>query len=238
MKRFILLALISIMLFSFTAVGLAQDPRTICVTGEAEVRVVPDEVVLSLGVESNDIILENAVKQNDERTRKVMAAITEFNIGSKFIQTSRMEIRPLYNISYNKKEFNGYLVSKGITLTIRNTDQFEAILKSLLEAGADNVNGIRFGTTESSKYKDQARVLAIRAAKEKAVMLAKELGQHVGKPLNIKEETFSPFNIKTGDIGWSNGLVDYNTGSKTGETFALGQMVISASITVEFELLD
>jgi hypothetical protein len=48
-------------------------------------------------------------------------------------------------------------------------------------------------------------------------MLAKELGQRIGKPLVIKEE-LSPFDIKSGDIAWSNELINYGTGSNTGET--------------------
>ncbi len=44
------------------------------------------------------------------------------------------------------------------------------------------MHGIRFRTVELSKYRDQARVKAIRAAKEKAVMLFKNWAKISGGP--------------------------------------------------------
>lgn len=235
MKRLKFLFLIVAMILSLSVTSLAEEVRTISVSGEAEVRAVPNEVLLSIGVESKDLVLDNAIKQNDERMRKIMAVIKRFDIEPKYIQTNSMEIRSLFDNVNNKKEFTGYLVNRNINLTVRNTDQFEAILKSLLQAGANNISGINFRTTEIRKYRDEARILAVRAAKEKAEMLAKELGQHVGKPRVIKEEPVYNYN---GNSGWSNSLQDHLAPSQTGETFALGQIVITAKIYVEFVLLD
>ncbi|HEX2954462.1 MAG TPA: SIMPL domain-containing protein [Bacillota bacterium] len=233
MKRSFVVTLFIILVLTVSAVCLAEDSRTISVTGEAEVRVVPNEVVLSFGAEDRDLVLDNAIKANDDRVRKIMAVLAKFNIEAKFVQTSMMGVRPLYENGYNKNEFKGYEVSKSITLTVRNTNQFEAILKSVLEAGANSVGGIRFGTTEIRKYRDQARAMAIRAAREKAEQLASELGQRIGKPRNIKEESSYPYTTSA-----NNGLSNSFGWNGSGETFALGQISINARITVEFELMD
>ena len=45
----------------------AEEDRTINVTGDAEVRVVPDEVILTLGVETDDMEIDVAKRKNDER---------------------------------------------------------------------------------------------------------------------------------------------------------------------------
>ena len=46
----------------------------ITVSGQAEVRVVPDEVVVTLGVETNDLSLAVARAQNDEIVAKALQA--------------------------------------------------------------------------------------------------------------------------------------------------------------------
>ncbi|MCJ7507465.1 MAG: SIMPL domain-containing protein, partial [candidate division Zixibacteria bacterium] len=84
-------------------------------------------------------------------------------------------------------------------------------------------------------YKDQARVLAVRAAKEKAIGLARELGQKIGKPYKIQEERVEWWSwygmnqnvTKPGIVGDFLG----NEGS-----IALGQINVTAKITVSFEL--
>ena len=46
------------------------EPRLITVTGDAEVRVVPDEVMLTLGVETWNKELNAAKQENDRATLK------------------------------------------------------------------------------------------------------------------------------------------------------------------------
>lgn len=55
--------------FVFALVTLsaaAEDARLLSVSGEAMIRVVPDEVVIGVGVETFDPLLDNAKKKNDE----------------------------------------------------------------------------------------------------------------------------------------------------------------------------
>ena len=49
-----------------------SEPRLITVTGDAEVRVVPDEVILTLGVETWNKELNIAKQENDQRTQKII----------------------------------------------------------------------------------------------------------------------------------------------------------------------
>ena len=116
-----------------------------------------------------------------------------------------------------------------------------------LEVGANYVHGVQFRTTELRKYRDQARAKAIIAAKEKAVALAKELGQKVGQPRTINEGYggwYSPYNSgwwgSYGYGGMTQNVVQ-NVGSGSSETegtIALGMITVNAKITVTFELTD
>jgi uncharacterized protein YggE len=106
-------------------------------------------------------------------------------------------------------------------------------MTKLLEAGTNRVNGVYFGISETRKYRDEARSKAIHAAKEKAVAMAADLGQTVGKPLEISEES-----------GWNayqysaNAFIPEKKARAEGEesTVAPGEVTIRASVKVSFQL--
>jgi len=219
--------------------------RTITVTGEAEVRVVPDEVILTLGVETGNLSLQSAKAQNDEAVRKLLALATDSGIESKYVQTDYIGIEPRYQDSYDRKDFLGFFVRKNVVITLKDMTKFETILARALEAGANYVHGVDFRTTELRKHRDEARALAIKAAQEKAQALAAELGQKVGKPVTITENQSgwwswygSWWGYRWGGSATQN-VVQNAAGSGTtlsDSALAPGQIAVNASVTVEFEL--
>jgi uncharacterized protein len=222
---------------------LPASPRLITVTGEAEVKVPPDEVILTLGVESSNQQLRLAKAGNDERVKQVIAAATALGVPAKDIQTEHISIEPRYRDSYEQRDFVGYFVRRTIVITLKDVAQFEDLLSNTLEAGANYAHGIEFRTTELRKYRDQARSLAIRAAREKGVALAEELDQRIGKPYSIREDQsgwWSPYNSWWGGRGTSmtqNVIQDMgNAPAQIDGSLAPGQISVIARVTVSFEL--
>jgi uncharacterized protein YggE len=162
----------------------AEEDRVITVTGDAEVRVVPDEVVINLGVETDDMEIDVAKAKNDERVQRVLAVTEDYGIESRHVQTEYVDIEPRYDYD---RVFIGYFVRKTIVVTLKDISRFEDLLTDVLKAGVNYVHGIEFRTTELRKYRDQARDLAIEAAQEKAEALATALDQTLGLPLTITE---------------------------------------------------
>src|SRR5262249_14396514 len=73
MKRALLLAGMVLCSGALRAEAQVAEPKpSISVSGTAEIRVAPDEVNLRLAVESRDVKLDEAVKQNDARTAAVL----------------------------------------------------------------------------------------------------------------------------------------------------------------------
>ena len=69
--------------------------------------------------------------------------------------------------------------------------------------GVNYIHGIDFQTTEFKKYREQARELALKAAKEKADKMAAVLGQSVGAPIQINESySGSPWWYWSSWSGW------------------------------------
>lgn len=223
----------------------APAPRTIVVSGASEVRVVPDEVVLTVGVETVHVDLDTAKAENDAIVERALGLVNDFGIEAKHAQTDYINIEPRYDTYYERKNFIGYFVRRNIAITLRDLSRFEGLLSALLDAGITHVHGVDFRTTELRQHKDEARALAVQAAEEKAAAMAAELGQTVGRPILIREE----------HSGWSSwygpwwgsywgGSVAQNVVQNAGDgqwftdgALALGQIAVNAQVSVTFELL-
>jgi len=225
----------------------SQESRLITVSGNADVRIVPDEVIVTLGVETWDKDLEVAKGRNDAIVKKVLALVTDHGIPPEHVQTDYIGIEPRYRDGYyEQSDFIGYFVHKNVVITLRDLSQFEGLLSSALKAGVNYVQGIEFRTTELRKHRDEARALAVRAAQEKASAMAKELGQRVGKPQTVREEQSSWWSgygawwgARWGGAMAQNTVQEVNgTPLNVDGSVAPGQISVTASVTVSFELTD
>jgi uncharacterized protein YggE len=167
--------------------SLSTESRRITATGDAEVRVVPDEVILTLGVETWDKNMSVAKSQNDRIVGRVLELANDY-AQPEHVKTEFVDIEPRWRHgTYEESDFIGYFVRKTIVITLRDLSKFEDLLARALDAGVNHVHGIQFRTTDLRQHRDEARALAIKAAREKAVALAGELGETVGDPVTINE---------------------------------------------------
>ena len=227
-----------------TAMAAQPEPRTVTTNGEADVKVVPDEVVLTLGVETSDKELPIAKAENDRRVKEVIAAAQAVGVAAKDIQTDYLRIEPRYHDNYELKDFIGYFVQKTIVVTLKDVSKFEKLLSAVLQVGANYVHGIDFRTSELRKHRDAARTLAIKAAREKAEALAGELGQKVGKPRSIQEGYSGWWSSYGGWWGRGYGSMQSQNvvqqapggGAEMEGPLAPGTISVKASVTVIFEM--
>jgi len=220
-----------------------NSDRTVTVTGEAEVRVVPDEVVLTLGVETWDKDLAKAKRDNDEVMQRLLGLAEESGIEARQVQTDFLNIEPRYDDYYDRRQFLGYFVRKTVVVTLNDLGLFEDFLSQALQVGITHVHGIEFRTTELRKHRDQARALAVRAAQEKAAALCAELGEEVGRPTQIVEQYsrwWSPYSSWWG-YGYSqymaqNVVTQVGDGGEYVGSTAPGQITVTASVSVTFAM--
>jgi hypothetical protein len=104
----------------FTGAATARA-RTIGVSGDAEVKVVPDEVLLTIGMETWDKDLEVAKARNDAVIRRALALIAASGIDPKHVQTDFLQIEPRYETGYAAEpRFIGYFVTQALGVTLKD----------------------------------------------------------------------------------------------------------------------
>ena len=233
--------------FVLPSVAHAQakpDPRTISVSGESAIYVTPDEVVITVGVETFHASLDRAREENDARSRTLLAAIKNMAVEEKHIQTDDVRISIDYHNDGPSRGIDGYLVHRDYTVKLKDPKKTEGVVDAALKNGANVLQGIEYRSSELRKHRDEARRMAVKAAKEKATLLVGELGEQLGRPRTISEGAF-------GYYGWAG---RWNRGSQmmaqnsfqvqddgagiAGETIPIGQIAITATVSITFDLRD
>ncbi len=207
-------------------------PQIISVTGTAEIKLAPDEVTLRLGVESHDRDLAVAKASNDRSVRKLIALARGAGVGAKNIQTSALSMEPQYSDEKIPKLL-GYKVSQTITITLTDLSKYDELLTSALQAGVNRVDGINFAVADTKKYREEARLKAVRTAREKAMTMAAGLGQTVGKPWEVTEEADSDFTYLAANTQTT---YQMRLPMQAAPSLAGGEVAIRASVRVSFQL--
>lgn len=226
-----------------TAAVAVNQPPTVDVSGSAEIQVVPDMVTFALRVTKSDKSLQVAKTQNDANVARIIALTKRFAIDAKDVRTDFISVSEKYDRVKPKDDdeyqsvFAGYTVSKTIVVKLRDLSKFENFLSEIVNVGVTQIGNVSFQSTEIRRHKDQARALAVRAAREKAEAMAKELGQTIGKAVSIEEEETDndnrSANLSANSNTLSFGLYDV---SGTSETIAPGTITIRAEVSVRFLL--
>jgi uncharacterized protein YggE len=228
------------------AQGAEREPGLITVSGDADVRVPPDQVILTLGVETLHRELAEAKSQNDQVARALLALAEGYDIPARHVQTDFIAVSSVYENEYTaRRVLVGYRVQKTVMITLSDVSRFEDLLSDALESGATHVHNVEFRTTRLREHRDAARALAIQAAREKAEALTAELGLGVGAPRTIVEE-------HSGWYSWYNSWWGYRSGGgmsqnviqqvgsasyEPASAVAPGQIAVNARVSATFEIV-
>jgi uncharacterized protein YggE len=209
------------------------------------VRVPPDEVVFTLDVEFVDKDMLTAKKKTDDSVKEVLSIARKNNVKSEDVQTSHISVEPKYNtddLEYAerrsvKRVFVGYEVSKTVAIRLRDIAKFDELLSDVLKAGVTKVSNVEFRDSQIRKHKDQARAMAMKAAQEKASLMAREIGQSIGAAYSITEGGGIPFR----DNAMQNATQNISSTisgdlSDRDSAIAPGTISVTAQVTVRFRL--
>lgn len=234
-----------IVLMVLGAFARAEDlpPRSISTSGDSVVYVQPDEVQVSFGIETFDADLDKAKALNDSASAKLVKAIHGLGIEPKYLQTDNLQVEIQYRSNRAWEGIAGYFARRAYSVKLKDTKLFEKLIDTGLKNGANQLLGFEFRTSELRKYRDQARKMAIKAAKEKAADLVRELDCDLGKPRTISEGysgSFAGYNWRYTNAMQAQNAVQEAPAEAAAEqdTMPLGQIAVRAQVSVTFDLTD
>ena len=216
--------------------------QTINVSGDAEIQVVPDRVVMTLGVEVHSNVLDEARRDNDKRVGSVRAAVRKLGVVEGDVQTDFIQLGMEYENDGVTPRY--YYTRKSLVIVLRDIERMEQVLAAAVDAGATHIHNVQFETTKLREFRDRARALAVQAASEKARDMAAAAGLKVaGGPIGIFSAQYGG---GSGYGSWwgygARGMMAQNVRIEAGAggagqgTIALGRISVTASVQMQFRM--
>lgn len=208
--------------------------RTLQVQGSAEIQVVPDVAEVHVTVEGVSTSSAAAAQaQAEARAAKVLASLGEAGIPAVDLRAADFAVNPEHRYDRNGNAVGvlRWRAVRRVVVCVRDLTKLGAVTTRALEQG--RVDHVTFDTTRLSELRKQARALAVRAAREKAVAMADEAGARVGLPRSLSE----------GGDHWSGAYSTKNVAVNAGGdafvdgALAPGKMVVSATVSAVFDVV-
>ncbi|WP_460007595.1 SIMPL domain-containing protein [Methanogenium cariaci] len=180
MKWFGLCLLMVCCLVVPVAAADSSDIPAITVSGTGSVTTAPDEVIISVGVETTNTDPVTAQQENAKKSAAVISALKGLGIASEDIKTSgyRMYSHTPDEDSVFSGEKEVYVVSNTVTVTDNDVSRAGKIIDTAVMSGANNVNSVRFTISDekAQSLRAQALIAAVAQARGDADTLAGALG--------------------------------------------------------------
>lgn len=162
----------------------AQSAGRITVTGTGTVTGVPNQLVLSMGVQVNGSSVTSALSRANAGVGNVTAALLSRGVARSDIQTSDLNISPSYD---NNGAITGYSVSESLNATLNQLRRAGAQIDAAVHAGGNavTVDGVSLNLTSTGPLMAAARASAVADAKAQAQQFASALNEPLGPVISI-----------------------------------------------------
>jgi uncharacterized protein YggE len=199
MKSLLRTRIVILLLFLATAFAVGQQvekepQRSVRVQGIGKVRVVPDQLRLTIQV--NVPRAETAVEalsRTSQLTTQVIALLKRFGIIESDIQTTRIAVHPIYD--YDKRiappPIVGYTAQNDVQVVVKTMADAGKILDQAVKNGATGFGPLQYESSKRTELEREALKNAADDAKAKAELLAKQLGGTIGRVISIVESSVS-----------------------------------------------
>lgn len=187
---------------------VAPGHSVLSVTAEGRSLRTPDLAVFDAGVATQGKTAVEALAANSTAMERVIAQLRRAGIAERDIQTSNLAVEPVYSdpnreaalaARYSGQPYVapppeasipkivGYRARNSVSVRQRNLENFGRVIDTLVAAGANQVNGPSFTMDDPDPVLDEARVEAVRKARQRAELYAEASGLRVARILSISE---------------------------------------------------
>jgi uncharacterized protein YggE len=176
--------------------SIAAGHTLLTVNAQGSSRRTPDMAAFSAGVTTQGQTASEAFSANSGKMNQVMAALRKAGIDPRDIQTSNLNLNPVYSQpkrlpdgSYDgeARVIVGYEATNNVTVRQRKLGDMGKVIDALVGAGANQVNGPSFMLSEPDAAEDEARIEAMKKARARADLYARAAGLRVARIVTISE---------------------------------------------------
>ena len=208
--------------------------ETIAVTGQEEVKVVPDMAQIEYAVYTQADTADACQTENAENLNKTIETLKGLGVGENSIQTSAYGLNPIYDWNSGNQEITGYEMTTRITVSDIPIDQAGTILSQSVVAGVNQIDAVSYFSSNYDASYQEALKGAIAVAQAKAQAIAEAGGKTVAGIVNVEEYGYNP------QVRYSNysgaGAVEETAAAAMDMGVMPGQVSVEAQVNVEFAI--
>jgi len=211
-----------------------EEAGTIQVTGQAQITVPADRVLISFTVETEGKSAGEATEENARMMEGVISAVRAAGIPGLDIETFGYNLRPEYQVSREgsgTRTISGYRAQNNIRVTVPDIDAIGAVLDRAVEAGANRIANLQFEASDTRAARLEALRDAVASAREQAETIASAMGVRLGIVLEVHGGATAPSPRSPG------GLM-LRASAETTTPVEAGDHLVSASVNVKYRILE
>lgn len=196
------------------------------VSGQGMVYATPDTMRVNMTVVAEGDKLSPLKTQVDQISAAVLRDLQQRGVAREDIRSYQLSIQPKYERQQNETRQNGFQVTREISVTLRDTENFDQIIDYALAQGVTRVGNIQYVFDDPQELAQQALLAAIDDAHEKAKLMAEHSNRQLGQIITIRES-------------YSSGGVSMRAMSADSASFNVsepGQQSVDARVEVVFRL--
>lgn len=232
------LALILALMIGLAAPATAQDRvYTVTVSGQGTMKVSPDMATIWFSVVTHHELPDRARAQNAEASAAAMNAARNLGIEEKDLQLEGLQLAPRRVYDPDRRVYNqdGFEATRTVKVIVRDLDVLPDLVAAIVANGANQLNNIQYGLEDRESIELEALARAVNRAKEKATVMAAELGWALGKALTINEQGVS---VPQPRMQMEAVAMMAKDEGGNPDAFAAGELDVRASVTVVFGLTE
>ncbi len=191
--------------------GCYPFPKTIAVTGSAEMLVLPDEIYVQVDLREYKKMGEEKMEL-DKIKADFLSTCRSIGIADSNIAVASFDGYNMANIWRRRKKDPDLFSSISYQLKFNNMKLIDALVDKLDDQATYNFNIVRTAHSKISEFRKQLKVMAVKASKEKALYLSESINEQLGQAITIKEPE---------ENNYSDGTLNTNVTSNTAYNFKL-----------------
>jgi uncharacterized protein YggE len=222
---------------------LSNVPKTVLVSGEAEVRLPAHRAVVTLTVTTENRSLQEALRANLELRGKLAERLKAQGLPSDRIQASKFSSTPKFGLFGDKAK--SYRVDNVMRVVVQDEKEFQTVAASVDMSSEVQFSGVEFEYADRAALKDKAVGRACDNANERKKMYEEKLGLKL-TPAGFSEGIVGPQDAALGNyanrmksygVSAGNGMMPAANMVATEESISsFGELVYTARVTVEFSV--
>ena len=224
--------------------------NTITLSGHGEVTAVPDVSNISFSISKVAKTAQEAQAEVAKIEKNGLEFLRGKGVADKDIKTENASVYPKYEWKRSPCPLSsspdmmiypctgggenvllGYEASESITVKVRQVDDAGEIMQGLGAVRVSNLNGPNFTIDNEDGLKMEARKKAIEDARNKAKVLANDLGVRRGKIVSFNENGYDPYPVMYGKA-----MISEDATSLPPAELPKGENTISSDVSITYEI--